>query len=144
MTKSEIYYIYIITALFTVLSIGILKEVVFSAEGFSLTEGKNIIGLIIVSLILVCSITLFSNLKKMGLNTENAEFIKNKNLFNASIIGLALFCVNFIVGQVIKTIMFSKDGFSTSPLLYVVLAALIYYMFLLYKLFMGVKKGFSE
>jgi hypothetical protein len=122
----------------------LLKEVLFSSEDFSLKNGKDIIGLITVPLILVFSITLFSSLKKMGLNLENAEYIKNKKLVNASIIGLALFCLNFTVVQVIKTIRFARDGFSISPLLFVIIGALIYYIFLLYKLFTGIKKAFSE
>jgi len=134
MKKWQFYYILIISALISVMSAGMLKEVLTS------NERSNILPLIYVSLLFIFSGILIFNIKKLKLNIENSFFIDSKIYINTSIIGLFLLTLNFIIGQITTSIKLSERGFTTSPILYILIIVFSIYMFFLVKLFIELRK----
>jgi len=135
MKKGELFYILIISALISVMSMGMLKE------ALSTNMIKSIFALLYVFLLFIFSGILIYNLKKIKLNIENSYFIYNKNYIKTSIISLFILTLYFVLKQIIITIKYSGEtNVTTSPLLYLIIIVFSIYMFFLAKLFIALKK----
>jgi len=89
MKKWQFYYILLISALISVMSVGMLKEVL------RLNKTINILPLIIVFLLFLFSGILIFNIKKIKLNIENSFFLDNKIYIKTATIALSILNINF-------------------------------------------------
>lgn len=134
MKKIEFYYILIISAIISVFSLGMLKE------AFTTNLAVASFSIVYVSLLFVFSGVLIHNLKKIKFNIDNLYFLDKKYYINIATIGLFLLSMFFVLKQIVVIVKYSGGKFSVSPILYIVLVFLSLYLFLLFKLFIAIKK----